>query len=219
MGRTTLTMHAQSSVAHLRRFTRNTVPQVERCDLCSLELAQTHQHLVEPQARRLLCVCDACALLFCEDGTTRYRRVPRDPWMLKDLEVGHAQWEALGIPIGLVFIFHSSVAEGVVAIYPSPAGPTESPLDRDAWGRMVQENPVLERMRTDIEALLVNRMGEAREYYLAPIDKCYELVGVLRANWRGVSGGEQVRDAITTYFRSMRERSRVWSGTGSVRQA
>ena len=36
----------------------------ERCELCSAPLAHEHQHLIEPQTRRLVCACDPCALLF-----------------------------------------------------------------------------------------------------------------------------------------------------------
>ena len=35
-------------------------------------------------------------------------------------------------------------------------------------------------MEPDVEALLINRVGPAREYFLAPIDECYRLVGLIR---------------------------------------
>ena len=63
------------------------------------------------------------------------------------------------IPIGLAFFFRNSVAGKLVAIYPSPAGPTESLLDFAAWDDLVQNNPVLKEMEPDTEALLVNRVG------------------------------------------------------------
>ena len=37
---------------------------VARCELCSQPLAVVHQHLLEIVPNRLLCACDACALLF-----------------------------------------------------------------------------------------------------------------------------------------------------------
>jgi hypothetical protein len=43
-------------------------------------------------------------------------------------------------------------------------------------------------MEADVEALLVNRVDGAREYFLAPIDACFELVGTIRVPWRGLSG-------------------------------
>ena len=44
-------------------------------------------------------------------------------------------------------------------------------------------------MEDDVEALLVNRIGHARgfsnpEYYLAPIDECFKLVGLIRSRWQ-----------------------------------
>ena len=59
----------------------------------------------------------------------------------------------------------------------------------------MQANPVLESLEPDVEALLVNRVGHAREasaaeYYIAPIDACYQLVGLIRVHWRGLSGGD-----------------------------
>jgi len=65
---------------------------------------------------------------------------------------------------------------------------------------MAANNPVLDRLKPDVEALLVNRVGSAREYFIAPIDACYELVGVIRQNWRGFSGGETVWTEIKRIF-------------------
>ena len=38
---------------------------------------------------------------------------------------------------------HSSVTDCVVAMYPSPAGATESELHFETWNRLVEMNPVL----------------------------------------------------------------------------
>ena len=62
----------------------------------------------------------------------------------------------------------------MTAMYPSPAGATESLLPLTAWTTLVADNPVLGQLEPDVEALLVNRVGESREYFLAPIDACYE---------------------------------------------
>ena len=59
----------------------------ERCDLCGLALASGHQHLIEPAARKLLCACDACALLFHSPTETKYKRVPRDVRLLSDFQM------------------------------------------------------------------------------------------------------------------------------------
>ena len=70
------------------------------------------------------------------------------------------------IPIGMAFFFRSSVAQKIIALYPSPAGATESLLDLEAWNDIVAGNRTLNEMETDTEALLVNRVNGARDYYL-----------------------------------------------------
>ena len=59
----------------------------------------------------------------------------------------------------------------------------------------------------DVEALLVNRVGSARDHYRAPIDVCYKLVGLLRTRWQGLSGGTEVWKAIGEFFSELRKRS------------
>src|SRR5262249_43181694 len=110
----------------LRQFARRSRSE-ERCELCSAAVAATHQHLIDPKTRRLLCACDACAILFSAWSGT-YRRVPRDIRFLPDFHIEDAQWESLMIPINLAFIFYSSESSKVIALYPSPAGATESML-------------------------------------------------------------------------------------------
>jgi len=114
-----------------------------------------------------------------------------------------AEWDSLLIPIGMAFFFENSVQQATLAIYPSPAGATESLLSLEAWQEIVANNPVLTRMEPDVEALLVNRLDSPRqpaEYYLVPIDKCYELIGILRTRWRGLSGGSEVWEQIRLFF-------------------
>jgi hypothetical protein len=62
-------------------------------------------------------------------------------------------------------------------------------------------------MEPDVEALLVNRVRETREYYLVPIDACYKLVGLIRAHWRGLSGGAEVWHEIKHFFDELKERA------------
>jgi len=59
-----------------------------------------------------------------------------------------------------------------------------------------------------VEALLLNRAGAAREYFLAPIDKCYELVGTIRVHWRGLSGGDDVWREIENFFAKLRSEAK-----------
>ena len=179
----------------------------ERCDLCGAWLATEHVHLVEPAKRTLLCACDACATLFASGGETRYRRVPRRVLFLPDFKLTDEQWDGLMIPINLAFFFRSTPQDCVVALYPSPAGPTESLLSLEAWEELATDNPVLRSLEPDVEALLINRLREA-EHYIAPIDECYRLVGLIRLHWRGLGGGARVWDEIAAFFDGLRARSR-----------
>lgn len=196
-----------SQLEALRRFVRPRAP-LERCDLCSAEVAAEHEHLVEPASRQLLCACQPCAILFSGREGTRYKRVPRRVRFLQDFQLTDAQWESLLIPIGMAFFFYSTATGKMSAIYPSPAGPTESLLDLQSWADILRANHALTEMQPDTEALLVNRIGAAREYYLVPIDECYKLVGLIRAHWRGLSGGTEVWREIARFFAALKERGR-----------
>ncbi|HEY6402241.1 MAG TPA: DUF5947 family protein [Blastocatellia bacterium] len=201
-----------AAFAALRRFAR--APKTaERCDFCSSELGPVHQHLIEPERRRLVCVCEACAILFGNQGETVYRRPPRRILHLRDFRLTEAQWEGLLIPIRLAFFFYDSSTGKVAALYPSPAGPAESPLDQAAWDEIAQDNPAVKRMSPDVEGLLVNRTertmraGGAGAYFIAPIDECFRLAGLIRTNWRGLSGGEAVWKEIGRFFADLKTRA------------
>jgi hypothetical protein len=196
-------------LASLRRLTSSTDPALESCELCAATIPGEHQHLVDPRNRRLLCACTACAILFDGSGVTRYQRVPRDVRELTGIEISDAFWNRLSIPIGLVFFFRSSAAEGMKALYPSPAGPTESSVDEDVWRELAAFHSSLETIRADVEALLVNRTREAREYYIVPVDECYKLTGVIRQHWQGFSGGDEVWQRIRVFFDELKRRSRA----------
>ena len=177
----------------------------ERCEMCGTGLLAGHPHLVEPLERKIVCACDACSLLFTHDGKTKFKRVPRSARMLWDFRLTDAQWDGLLIPIGMAYFLKSSVAGRVLAFYPSPAGATESTLPLGSWEDIVHDNPALSDMESDVEALLVSRLDHARQpetdqYYIAPIDRCYELVGLIRFHWRGLSGGAEVWNEIRQFF-------------------
>ena len=204
----------------LRQFggiRRPTSRAVERCELCSAELHHEHPHLVELVSRQILCACDACALLFDGPEGSKFKRVSRNVQFLPDFCMTDAQWDSLIIPINLAFFFHSSIEGRMVALYPSPAGAVESLLTLDAWNEIVESNPMLRVMQPDVEALLVNRISRTDrptqpQYYIAPIDACYRLVGLIRAHWKGLSGGAEVWTQIDNFFAEIRTRSEsaVW---------
>ena len=182
--------------------------------MCSAELRSQHAHLIELTKRRLHCACDACAMLFSGQAGTKYKRVPRDVRLLANFRMTDAEWDGLLIPINLAFFFQNSLDSRVSALYPSPAGATESLLPLEAWSSIIQANPLLNRLEPDVEALLVNRVGQARgsapaEYYIVPIDACYELVGLIRIHWRGLSGGAEVWLEIGNFFAGLRAKAEV----------
>jgi hypothetical protein len=187
-------------VAALWRFVGERAAAVERCELCGTPIDQEHSHLFEPDTRHLLCTCPPCALLFASREARRYRRVPRDATRLRDFHLSDAQWEGFQIPINLAFFVRSSGTGRVFAMYPGPAGATESTLDLEAWDEIADANPGLERLEDDVEALLVNRMQGARDCYRVPIDRCYQLVGLIRSRWHGSRGRDNAHEAIAHFF-------------------
>jgi hypothetical protein len=193
-------------LAALREFVSKP-PKAERCDLCTALLAESHEHLLDPQSHHLLCACDPCAILFATCGETKYRRVPRDIRAWGDSALSDQAWNSLSIPIGLAFVYFSSASKQTIAVYPSPAGPTETAVDQESWSEILRENPALSKLLPDVEALLVNRMNGAREYFRAPIDECYRLTGIVRKFWRGLSGGEEGWNQIALFFERLKERS------------
>lgn len=174
----------------------------EQCDLCGEPVPQGHRHIVDLSDRRIMCACRACTLLFdsAAAGGGRLRLLPTRRRPLDGFVLDDAQWDRLRIPVDMAFFFRSTPAERVLALYPSPAGPTESLLELEAWSELEAANPVLTTMEPDVEALLVSRAGEMREHWLVPIDDCYELVGLIRTRWRGFGGGEEVWAGIAAFF-------------------
>jgi hypothetical protein len=199
----------ETPFAGLRQFAKRRA-NLEYCELCSVELRADHQHLIEPAARKLICSCDACAILFSGQGV-KYKRVPRRVQFLRDFCMTDGQWDSLMIPIEMAFLFHSTPHGRVVAFYPSPAGATESLLSLETWNDVVQENPVLLELQPDVEALLVNRVGAGRgvapAFYVVPIDECYKLVGLIRMHWRGLSGGTEVWREVGNFFAELKAKA------------
>jgi hypothetical protein len=195
---------AESSLGALRKFASaapaRTVVEAERCELCSLSLSSQHRHLLETLSRKIVCACDPCALRFQNVIDGRFKLIPRDARALPNFQISDSDWEGLALPINLAFFFYSMPSAKMSAMYPSPAGATESLLPLTAWETLAASNPDLSEMLPDVEALLANRVGDKRAYFIAPIDKCYELVGTIRKHWKGLSGGEEVWREIDEFF-------------------
>jgi len=198
-------MSAAAPIRTLRRFLPGR--RVERCELCGAELTGAHGHVLDVKTRRLSCACEACSILFAHRGASSYRRVGRGVRRLADFRMTDVEWESLRIPIGLAFFVNSTAEGRVMAFYPGPAGPTESLLALEAWSGIASQNPALAELDPDVEALLVNRIGAARDYYVVSVDRCYELSGLIRLHWRGLSGGEEAWGEIGNFFARLEEQA------------
>lgn len=185
----------------LRRFAR-TRPNLESCELCGAALENQHPHLLARGSGQIACSCDACAILFCSQSGARFLRVPRRVVRLAQFDFDTATWDAMMLPIGLAFFLRK--ADGsAVALYPSPAGAMSSLLDLPRWDDLVCHHPTLMSVEPEVEALLCNRMGERHASFIAPLDVCYRLVGLIRMRWRGLSGGPHVWQAIAEFFEEL----------------
>jgi len=190
----------------LARLVRGTLDRpatsaaIERCELCAGALADDHRHVLERANRRIFCACRPCSLLFDHDaaGGDRFRLVPtrreRLPLAIDDLA-----WRSLELPVDLAFFVRTDDAR-VLAFYPSPAGAVESLVPLDGWAALAEDHPVLATLQPDVEALLVNRVGQTRDVWRVGVDVCFRLVAIFREHWSGISGGIALRAEVATFF-------------------
>lgn len=199
----------------LRRFAGRRAPRPEVCELCGVAVAEdAHRHLVEVEKRSLVCACTACALLFDRPGAGggRFRLVPRRYLADPGHPLDDGAWELLQIPVGVAFFFRNASLDRLVALYPSPAGATESELDPETWQTVLGAGRLAALLEPDVEALLLRRAEGRTECYLVPIDVCYELVGRMRMLWTGFDGGAEARAALRTFFEGVERRAKVPAG-------
>ncbi|HEY4305393.1 MAG TPA: DUF5947 family protein [Gemmatimonadaceae bacterium] len=182
---------------------------VEQCELCSAVVPSEHQHLIDLTARRLVCACRACALLFSDATVSgrQYRLVPDTVRRLDSVAHDDQFWAELAIPVDLAFFFFDTAAKRVVALYPGPMGAAESQLPLGAWDAFAAENPALANLRPDVEALLVNRTKQRRDHWIVPIDACYTLAGLIRTHWKGLGGGDDVWIELGKFFDGLQSRA------------
>lgn len=182
----------------LRRFARPP-SAAERCDLCGIGLTAEHQHLLDRGRRQIACSCDACAILFCGQQGAKFFRIPRRIVRLDGFSFTDAQWDVMTLPINLAFFLRQPDGK-TAAMYPSPAGVMESLIALPAWSALFDGQPTISAIEPEVEALLVNRIGDQAAYFIVPIDACYRLVGLIRTKWHGLSGGQDVWNAIAEFF-------------------
>lgn len=200
---------ARAPVRALRRLTRAPAlpANVERCLRCGVALPPAHRHLLKRGQGALACVCARCAPLYAGGAADAdFLLVPQRYLALADFALTDEQWDDLMIPVNMAFVILRGAARRPVACYPSPVGATESLLTLDHWQALASDSPTLASMAPDVEALLINRLREARDCYLVPIDACFELVGRIRTSWRGLSGGEEVWRSVAEFFAGVRAR-------------
>jgi hypothetical protein len=63
--------------------------------------------------------------------------------------------------------------------------------------------------------MLVNRAEGGDGHWLVPIDDCYDLVGLIRSHWTGLSGGGQVWTEIGGFFERLRRRAKAVDREGN----
>jgi hypothetical protein len=193
----------------LRRFLTDRPPAVERCELCSVPLAEGHRHLVDVDQRVLACACVACAMLFDREGAAggRFRTIPDRYFSDPRWRADPVAWQALNVPVGVAFFFRNSVQDRIVAFYPSPAGATESEVEPGAWDAAFGDCAAARLLAPDVEALLVRRTDQASSCHLIPVDAAYELVGRLRLHWQGFDGGELARRELDAFFDALERKA------------
>lgn len=194
----------------LRRFLTERAPQPERCELCAVVVPEDHRHMVDTEKRALVCVCTACAVLMERPGAAagRFRAVPARYLTDPGHRLDERAWEALRIPVGVAFFFRNAALDRLVALYPSPAGATESELEPDTWNEVLGGSRLAALLEPDVEALLLRRTDGKVECHLVPIDVCYELVGRMRLLWQGFDGGAEARAALDAFFADVHHRAR-----------
>ena len=182
--------------------------------MCSTEIADRHGHVADLEGHRLLCTCRACFLLFTGSGAGagRFLAVPEDVRKVADVAISEGQWAALQIPVDLAFFLRQTGAENVGAYYPGPGGATESLLDLASWAEVLDANPVLAQAEPDIRAILLRRSTGGYACYLVPVDRCYELVGIVRQSWVGFHGGADVWSRVEAFFADSTGRPAPWTG-------
>lgn len=179
----------------------------EQCEICGQGVSEDHRHLLELGERRILCACEPCIAM--RSGLENYCPVGTRFVWLDDVDFPAELWAAFQLPIGLAFFFRSTGVDAVVALYPSPAGATESELHLESWNKLVELNPILENLEADCEALVVNRMGDEPQHAIVPIDECYRLVGLIKSTWEGISGGSAIENSVPKFFEYVRHKAGV----------
>ena len=159
-------------IASLRRLTRPSAGQsrpappaagaVEVCDLCGKELDPDHRHLLHLTERQHpLRLRELRRAARRRPRAAADRHADRLARRLRPARraLGRRSRSRSGSPSSST----RARSGGIVALYPSPAGATESELDLDAWSRAAERRTRCSMsLEPDAEALIVNRMPSRR---------------------------------------------------------
>lgn len=180
----------------------------EECGLCAQSIPSDHEHLLEPEARRVLCACPTCVALFAPEQrgqAPRYLRVDRRVARVHELDFDDHTWAELGVPAALAFFTTRHRTREVVATFPGRAGLIESFVPLRVWSELEQRFPLLKAILPEVEALLVRRTARHRDVFQVSIDYCYELAGLLRNSESPLAAPELA--PVQTFFARLEQGS------------
>ena len=209
---------AGAGVRHASSVRASGAPPAERCELCSAGLAHEHPHLVELASRQIVCACDACATALRRNGGREITSAsPARAQLLTDFRDDR---RAMGESAdshqhGVLLPFQPGESSGHALSQPGRRGRVAASarcVERDRE----EESLALAQLQPDIEALLVNRVGHAHgssraEYYIAPIDECYRLVGLIRMPTGKGSPEARGLGGDRAFFSELRSQGAKWS--------
>jgi hypothetical protein len=168
----------------------------QRCDMCGEVIGDRHRHVVDLDHRRLLCTCPGCGLLFIAEGAGcgRYRAVPDRFVELATGPRALALWEALEVPVGVVFFVSSSRTGRVSAFYPGPAGATESLLALGSWQQALFAAGLARQLRrTDLPAAVRSQLIAAQRTLWTAIEATRSMANTELWTWKYADGHYRIR--------------------------
>ena len=146
------------------------------CRFCSAPLDTFSNPLFEVATQRIVPACEKCASRFSRNDGRPFKLIPRETRALENFQMPDVSWQAFNLSAGVTFVFYSTAATALLSVCKMAAMTVESTVPREVWKAIVEANPALEEMRPDVEGFLIVHALDFKEYYIAPIDVCYNLV-------------------------------------------
>jgi hypothetical protein len=184
------------------------------CEQCGQALAASEAPVLQPEARRLLHVCLACADALSRQGSgVRYLRVQRRAVRLTGFQLPSRIWRELEVPVGLAFFRVRAASGEVLVTFPGRAGLIEAFAPLRAWRHLEQLNLDLCSLRPDVEALLVRRTSRHCDYFRVSMDYCYELSSLVRSlESTALNAASPELPAVESFFQRLEEVAESVSG-------